>query len=425
MEVIQDTYRTINFGPQEYEVPNEWKVLKIKETSTLKGRIGWQGLTTKEYLKEGDYFLITGTDFKNGRIDWENCHFVDQDRFDQDTKIQIKKNDILITKDGTIGKVAIIASELSKPGTLNSGVFVLRPTNKDYLPIFMYYYLNSFFFSSFISQIKAGSTIAHLYQKDFEKYTFLVPSIQEQQKIAAILSTLDEQISNTNKIIEKSKELKKGLMQKLFSEGIGHTEFKDTKIGRIPKDWEVKTLEDVFIFNNGKGHEQFISENGDYIVVNSKFISQEGRVKKFSNKQMSPLLVKDITMVMSDIPNGRALAKCFMIEENNKYSLNQRICGLRLKNEVKDDVRFFFYNLNRNKGFLKYNDGVSQTNLRKSEVLGCLLAYPPSKEQQKIAAILSEADAKIEKEQEQKAQLELLKKGLMQQLLTGKKRVKV
>ena len=93
MEVLQDTYRTINFGPKEYEVPNEWKILKIKETSTLKGRIGWQGLTTKEYLKEGDYFLITGTDFKNGRIDWENCHFVDQDRFDQDTKIQIKKNE--------------------------------------------------------------------------------------------------------------------------------------------------------------------------------------------------------------------------------------------------------------------------------------------------------------------------------------------
>tara|TARA_R110000764_G_scaffold29191_1_gene68519 strand:- start:525 stop:1730 length:1206 start_codon:yes stop_codon:yes gene_type:complete len=194
--------------------------------------------------------------------------------------------------------------------------------------------------------------------------------------------------------------------------------YKDTKIGRIPKDWEVKTLEDVFIFNNGKGHEQFISENGDYIVVNSKFISQEGRVKKFSNKQMSPLLVKDITMVMSDIPNGRALAKCFLIEENNKYSLNQRICGLRLKNEANDDVRFFFYNLNRNKGFLKYNDGVSQTNLRKSEVLGCLLAYPPSKEQQKIADILSTVDEQISTTDKIIEKSKELKKGLMQKLFS-------
>jgi type I restriction enzyme S subunit len=194
--------------------------------------------------------------------------------------------------------------------------------------------------------------------------------------------------------------------------------YKDTKIGRIPKDWEVKTLEDVFIFNNGKGHEQFISENGDYIVVNSKFISQEGRVKKFSNKQMSPLLVKDITMVMSDIPNGRALAKCFLIEENNKYSLNQRICGLRLKNEANDDVRFFFYNLNRNKGFLKYNDGVSQTNLRKSEVLGCLLAYPPSKEQLKIADILSTVDEQISTTDKIIEKSKELKKGLMQKLFS-------
>ena len=140
---------------------------------------------------------------------------------------------------------------------------------------------------------------------------------------------------------------------------------------------------------------------------------------------MSPLLVNDITMVMSDVPNGKALAKCFLIEKNNRYSLNQRICGLRLKDEEKDNVNFFFYNLNRNKGFLKYNDGVSQTNLRKSEVLGCLLAYPSNEEQQKIAGILLEAGAKIEKEQTQKAQLQALKKGLMQQLLTGKKRVKV
>jgi type I restriction enzyme, S subunit len=194
--------------------------------------------------------------------------------------------------------------------------------------------------------------------------------------------------------------------------------YKDTKIGRIPKDWEVKTLEDVFIFNNGKGHEQFISENGDYIVVNSKFISQEGRVKKFSNKQMSPLLVKDITMVMSDIPNGRALAKCFLIEENNKYSLNQRICGLRLKNDANDDVRFFFYTLNRNKGFLKYNDGVSQTNLRKSEVLGCLLAYPPSNEQKKIADILSTVDEQMSTTDKIIEKSKELKKGLMQKLFS-------
>ena len=410
MEVLQDTYRTINFGPQEYEVPNEWKVLKIKETSTLNGRIGWQGLTTKEYLKEGDYFLITGTDFKNGRIDWENCHFVDQDRFDQDTKIQIKKNDILITKDGTIGKVAIIASELSKPGTLNSGVFVLRPTNKDYLPIFMYYYLNSFFFSSFISQIKAGSTIAHLYQKDFEKYTFLVPSIQEQQKIAAILSTVDEQISTTDKIIEKSKELKKGLMQKLFSEGIGHTEFKYTKIGlnlEILNGFPAKSK----YFNN---------ESNGLPLIRIRNILKGHSETYYSGEFDSKYLIKkgDILIGMDGDFN---IAKWTGVPS----ILNQRICKL-IDAKAPFNLEYLYYYLEVE--LKKIQARTPSTTVKHLSIkdLRKVNAYcPPLSEQQKIADILSEADAKIEKEQEQKAQLEQLKKGLMQQLLTGKKRVKV
>ena len=106
--------------------------------------------------------------------------------------------------------------------------------------------------------------------------------------------------------------------------------------------------------------------------MNSKFIASEGKVKKYSIKNLSPLLCNDITMVMSDVPNGRALAKCFIIDYENKYTLNQRICGLKLKISI-DNHKFMFYSLNRNKGFLKYNDGVSQTNLRKSEVLNCLI----------------------------------------------------
>jgi len=410
MEVLQDTYRTINFGPKEYEVPNEWKILKIKETSTLKGRIGWQGLTTKEYLKEGDYFLITGTDFKNGRIDWENCHFVDQDRFDQDAKIQIKKNDILITKDGTIGKVAIIASELSKPGTLNSGVFVLRPTNKDYLPIFMYYYLNSFFFSSFISQIKAGSTIAHLYQKDFEKYTFLVPSIQEQQKIADILSTVDEQISTTVKIIKKSKELKKGLMQKLFSEGIGHTEFKDTKIGRIPKDWDLLSVDKCILkkkFSVGKIPKKEYFKEGSFPIIDQSKTFIIG----YSNH--SELLY-----------NGNLPAIIYGDHTNHVKYVNQPfICGadgVKIIQPLDElDNKFIYYSI-------LYRKPQSEGYRRHFSILKeKILCIPTFAEQQEIASILSEADAKIEKEQTQKTHLEALKKGLMQQLLTGKKRVKV
>lgn len=115
----------------------------ISEACSLHARIGWQGLTKAEYLDSGDYLLVTGVDFLEGLIDFEHCHYVTKDRYDQDTHIQLKDNDVLVTKDGTIGKVAIIRG-LSKPATLNSGVFVVRPRKPDeLLPEFLIFALRS------------------------------------------------------------------------------------------------------------------------------------------------------------------------------------------------------------------------------------------------------------------------------------------
>ena len=109
--------------------------------------------------------LVTGTDFVNGKIDWDNCHYVAKDRFDQDKNIQIQNDDILITKDGSLGKTALVKG-LDKPATLNSGVFVIRPLQESYDPAFVYYILSSFVFKDFLDHLSAGSTIIHLYQKD-------------------------------------------------------------------------------------------------------------------------------------------------------------------------------------------------------------------------------------------------------------------
>ena len=114
----------------------------LEQIATIKARIGWQGLTTKEYLDTGDYYLITGVDFKNGLVDFENCHFVKKERFDQDKNIQIKNDDVLVTKDGTLGKVAYVKN-LEKPATLNSGVFVIRSKTPIILNRFLFYYLKS------------------------------------------------------------------------------------------------------------------------------------------------------------------------------------------------------------------------------------------------------------------------------------------
>ena len=150
--------------------------------------------------------------------------------------------------------------------------------------------------------------------------------------------------------------------------------FKDKNEKDFP-DWEEKKLKNICSFVNGKGHEQSISQYGEYIVVNSKFISTEGEVVKYSNEQLEPLYKDDIVMVMSDVPNGRAIAKFFYIDEDNKYSLNQRICAIR----TEENQMFIMKQLNRHRYFLSFDDGAKQTNLKKSDVLKCPVFVPDIK----------------------------------------------
>ena len=194
--------------------------------------------------------------------------------------------------------------------------------------------------------------------------------------------------------------------------------YKQTEVGLIPSDWEVRELGGIAEFYNGKAHEQDIDENGNYIVVNSKFISTNGEIYKSSRLAHFPLQQGDITMVMSDIPNGKALAKCYFIKQDKKYTLNQRICSLKAN---ICDSKYLFYTLNRNKYFLSFDSGSGQTNLRRNEVLECPIPLPPTKaEQTAIANALSDADALISSLEKLIAKKRNIKQGAMQQLLQPK-----
>ena len=155
-----------------------------------------------------------------------------------------------------------------------------------------------------------------------------------------------------------------------------------------PGGVEYKQLWEITNFRNGKGHEKAIKTYGQYIVVNSRFISTNGRIKKYSETQISPLFVDDILIVMSDLPNGRALAKCYLVEEDNRYTLNQRIGALSPKDKNVLYSKFLYYVLNRNNQLLKYNNGVDQTNLKKNEILNIFIPLPPLPIQEEIVRIL-------------------------------------
>ncbi len=198
------------------ETPEKWEIMRIKDTSWLKGRIGWDGLKASEFIDEGPY-LITGTDFCNGYVNWDTCVHITKQRFEEDTLLHIRENDLLITKDGTVGKVAI-AKNCPKETSLNSGVMIIRNESRYiYNSKYMYYILLSDEFKHWFEYSqKPGSTIKHLYQHQFREFKYTFPPLEEQQQIADFLdskcSKINESIERSNKIIQKLEEYKKALI---------------------------------------------------------------------------------------------------------------------------------------------------------------------------------------------------------------------
>ena len=225
-----------------------WSIQKIKRTSYVKGRIGWQGLTTQEFTDKGP-FLITGTDFEDGKINWKTCNHVEQWRFEQDPYIQIKNNDVIITKDGTIGKIAYV-TDLPGNTTLNSGVMVVRPLQRAYLPYYLFWILNSGQFTEFINIIKTGTTIQHLYQETFGNFQFLLPKIDEQKQISDFLDSqtklIDSQIGSNQKLVTLLQEKRQSTINHAVTKGLDpNAPMKDSGIewiGEIPEQWNIFKL---------------------------------------------------------------------------------------------------------------------------------------------------------------------------------------
>lgn len=188
---------------------------KLEKLCVLKARIGWQGLTKKEYLTEGNYKLITGIDFKDGKIDFDNCVCVTKDRYDQDKYIQIKNNDILITKDGTIGKIAFV-DKIDVPATLNSGVFVVRITSKLIKEKYLYYLLKADYFQTFVEKIKTGATIPHLNQAAFYNFSIPIIDVKKQDEFIEFAEKIEKQILLLKKDIYELELLQETKMHEYF-----------------------------------------------------------------------------------------------------------------------------------------------------------------------------------------------------------------
>ena len=194
---------------------NDWEQRKLSEITTIHARIGWQNLRTSEFLDDGDYYLITGTDIVEGRIDFSNCHYVAKGRYDQDKNIQINNGSILITKDGTLGKVAYVCG-LNKPATLNAGVFNVVIKADDIDGTYLYHYIDGPFLMDYVSKRATGGTIKHLNQSILVDFPVVLPSYEEQKKIGETLQGLDSLITLHQSEVERLKKAKQFFLDKMF-----------------------------------------------------------------------------------------------------------------------------------------------------------------------------------------------------------------
>lgn len=283
-----------------------------------------------------------------------------------------------------------------------------------------------------LNQYSESSAQPGLSAEKLRVLNLATPPFEEQTAIATALSDVDALINELEQLIAKKQAIKTATMQQLLT---GRTRlpqfalrddgtpkgYKASELGEIPEDWDTFKLLEIANLIHGKAHEPVVSESGQYVLVNSKFISTEGNVRKHCYQNYCSAKQHDVLMVLSDLPNGKALAKCYYTDQDNTYAVNQRICIFRTK---MVDAKYLFFILNRHEYFLGLDDGVTQTHILNGDIAACMLYAPSAKaEQTAIATTLTDMDSDIGNLQQRLSKTRQIKQGMMQQLLTGKIRL--
>jgi type I restriction enzyme S subunit len=385
---------------------NNWTMKKLGEVCELvRGPFGGS-LKKSIFVQEG--FAVYEQQHAINNQFKEVRYFISEKKFKEMKRFELHSRDMIMSCSGTMGKVAIVPEKI-QPGIINQALLKLTPS-KLIFPEFLKYWMSSEDFQKSLEEQSGGAAIQNVASVGVLKEIRVpLPTLKEQKQIVEIIDDTFKEVAkakeNAEKNLQNSRKLFESYLQSIFANGHG---------------WEVKNLGDVCEYFNGKAHEQCIDEDGRYIVVNSKFISSDGQIFKKTNDALFPLFCGDIVMVLSDVPNGKALAKCYLIDKNDTYSLNQRICAIRSK---RFDNKFLYYQINRNKHFLNFDNGENQTNLRLNQILSCPLFLPPQSEQKNIPNQLDQFRTEIRKlesiYQQKLANLVELKKSVLHKAFNG------
>ena len=276
-----------------------------------------------------------------------------------------------------------------------------------------------------------GSTMIHVTKSGMEKLKVQLPPLKEQKKIADILNTVDQKIDVIDTRIEETETLKKGLMQKLLSEGIGHTEFKDSEIGRIPVGWEVDELHNATTYVDYRGKTPTKTLHGIFLVtaknIKNNKIDYEVSKEFIAEKDYDSVMSRGLPKIGDILFTTEAPMGAVATVDRENIALAQRIIKYRGKEGYLFNpyLKYCFLSSLFQKMLLLNSTGSTVKGIKGSRLKKLKLAVPPIEEQKEIADILSTTDKKLENLRAKKDSFETLKQGLMQKLLTGEVRVKV
>lgn len=373
---------------------------------SLRARIGWQGLRSDEFKTEGAY-LVTGWDFINGRINWDDCYHVSVERYEQDKGIQLRENDLLVTKDGTVGKTAFVV-DCPEQATLNSHIFLVRSKDGSVEPEYLYYVLNSYIFNDFMKNILTGTTIKGLTQGNFYKFVFEAPDVPTQKKIVEVLESIDAVIDKTREIAQKYSNIKLGLMQRLLQ---CDRQVPLSKLGTIISG-STPTTSDEKYWN---GENVWLTP-ADLSGMTMPFISDSARhLTDIGVKKATGTLLPTYSVIIS---NRAPVGYCAVVTV--PFSYNQGCKAVKCNSDV-DPLYLYYFMSNQKAALERVSSGTTFLELPKKELERFLVSIPLDTDEQKdVAAKILAADEKVQSEIDYMRKLGNIKKGLVSDLLSGK-----
>lgn len=403
-------------------IPDNWGICRFKEVAKIS-----QGLQIaisdryKDY-KENRYVYVT-VQYINDRENPENIYYIES----PSKNVICFKDDILVSRTGNTG---IIVTGIE--GVFHNNFFKVDFNRSLLLRDYLFYFLKSHPIQKLIKQYAGITTIPDLNHGEFYRIPVLLPPLPEQKKIAEILSTVDEQIKQTDALIEKIKEFKKGLMQQLLTKGIGHTRFKKAEFGEIPEEWELFKIGDIVDVMIGgtpsrkeprywdtakKTNNIWVSikdlpSTGRYVSDSTEYITDVG----IANSNVKLIPEKTVLMSFKLTIGKTAITKCSL------YT-NEAIAAFKINDSQIVDYLFLFYILPH----LTYDadTAIKGATLNKQKLLDGIIPLPNIQEQRNIASVLMSIDNCLDEYIQIKNTFQLLKQGLMQKLLTGQIRVQV